>query len=185
VNLLFAVLLAGLPAGGPAQITVRVADLASVPDKLLSHAEDVAGNVLEQAGIGVRWLRCPEQPECTPEPAGAEFPVLILDLRPRRHDVDTTGFAVIPAEGGKRYAGVFLPMVRDAAGSLDADEVVLLGATIAHEIGHLLLGARAHTATGIMSPRFGQEHVHQAERGELRFTAEQAAVMRSVARRGR
>ena len=183
MNLLFALLLAGLPAGSPAQITVRVADLAGVSDKVLSHAEDIAGYVLDQAGIAVHWLRCPEQPECSPELGGAEFPVLILALRPPRNDVDTTGFAVIPPAGSKRYAGVFFPMVRDAARSLDAGEALLLGATIVHEIGHLLLGARAHTATGIMSPHFVQEHVRQAERGELRFTAEQAATMRSVARR--
>ena len=88
-----------------------------------------------------------------------------------------------PREDGERYAGVFFPMVQDAARNLDADEALLLGATMAHEIGHLLLGSKAHARSGVMCPHFGHEHVRLAARGELRFTADQAGSMKVEVRR--
>ena len=190
MKLLLGLLLAGLGMGEPmrlpaiaepaARITIRLADFAEVPDKTLSQAEGIAENVLDQAGIAITWQRCPGRPECRLEPAGAEFRLLVLNLRPLRRHGDTTGFAMIlaPREDGERYAGVFFPMVQEAARNLDGDEALLLGATMAHEIGHLLLGSKAHARSGIMCPHFGHEHIRLAARGELRFTAEQAGSMR-------
>jgi hypothetical protein len=183
VELLLGLLLAGIGQAEP--ITVRVANFADVPEKILASAEGMAGHVLDKAGIAVTWVRCPGRPECRPDLSATEFRLLILNLRPARPHEDTTGFAVIlpPPESGDRYAGVFFPMVEDAARNLEADEDVLLGATMAHEIGHLLLGSKAHSPAGVMCPHLGREQVRLARRGELLFTPEQAGQMQVEVKR--
>src|SRR5262249_16089412 len=62
------------------------------------------------------------------------------------------------------------------------DEARLLGAVAAHEVGHLLLGLRAHTLWGIMAPRWSGEALRQVGMGRLLFTPEQAARMRGKVR---
>jgi hypothetical protein len=109
---------------------------------------------------------------------------LSSDKPPSRYS-DRAGFAVLAPEWsvGQRYAAVLYPMVQAAAKSQDTDVACLLGAAIAHEIGHLLLGA-AHRTGSIMSPRLGREEMRMASRGELLFDREQAGRVRAeIARR--
>jgi len=70
-------------------------------------------------------------------------------------------------------------MVEAAAKSLDVEAPYILGATLAHEIGHLLLGARSHFPSGVMCPHFGRAQLRMAARGELLFTSEQAGRIRA------
>jgi hypothetical protein len=67
-----------------------------------------------------------------------------------------------------------------AAGHIDAG--LLLGATMAHEIGHLLLGRDAHSLNGVMAPRFRRREMEMAARGELRFTDDQMKRIRAALR---
>ena len=181
IALLF-IVFGGLATAEP--ITVRLANTAGVPDRILSHAEAVAGYILERTGIEVTWLACPELPECHRDPEAAGFPLQILKQRPAHLHGDTAGFAVIvpPPGTSRRYAGVFFPVVQDAARSLEANEAVLLGVTLVHEIGHLLLGSQAHSVQGVMAPHFGREHARLAGRGQLLFTPEQALQMQKEIR---
>jgi hypothetical protein len=82
------------------------------------------------------------------------------------------------------YAAVSLPQAIAAAGQCDQPAFLVLGATMAHEIGHLLLGPKAHSRRGIMSARIRCEELRQASRGELRFEpAEAQRLQAEVARR--
>ena len=55
--------------------------------------------------------------------------------------------------------------------------------SIAHEIGHLLLGAKGHSQTGIMQFPLGREQLQAMRTGDLLFTKEQADKMRRNVRR--
>ena len=162
-----------------AKITIRLVDFGDVAPRTLAAAEEIAGHVLETAGVEVTWLKCPGPSDCRGEPAEGEFRLLLLNLRPPQPRGDRMGFAVVPSDPRARYAGVFYPMVEDAARNLDADPSHLLGAGMAHEIGHLLLGSQSHSRAGIMSPTFRQEHVRLAARGELLFNPDQARRIKS------
>jgi predicted SprT family Zn-dependent metalloprotease len=59
----------------------------------------------------------------------------------------------------------------------------VMGGVVAHEIGHLLLGSHAHASTGIMRAQWRGEDLHKLVKGELLFTAEQAAQMRTTVAR--
>jgi hypothetical protein len=54
-----------------------------------------------------------------------------------------------------------------------------MGAIIAHEIGHLLLGSNAHAAIGIMRAHWQDAELRMLSKGELLFTTEQGARMRT------
>ena len=54
----------------------------------------------------------------------------------------------------------------------------MLGAAIAHELGHLLI-SKEHSKTGIMKAYLNQSDFRKARKGELRLTAEQARHIRN------
>jgi len=49
----------------------------------------------------------------------------------------------------------------------------VLGHTMAHEVGHLLLGTHAHSQMGIMRPNWQGQELRRVEMGALLFTPEQ------------
>jgi hypothetical protein len=152
------------------QITVLVVNSPSIEVKSLDRAERIAGKIFAEAGLEVAWTDSADAADCR---------IQIVTVKPSGGDV--TGFAVItPAwRDGDGYAAVVYPAVEAKAKSEDVDVAYILGATMAHEIGHLLLGASAHADRGVMSPRLGREQLRMVARGELLFTPEQAQRIRT------
>ena len=135
-----------------------------IPPKAVHHAEAVAAFILSQAGVTVSWS------------GRGDYHIQILASPPRNLSSDAAGFAVLtPGDSG--YAAISYPAVEQTANNLEADPGDLLGAAIAHEIGHLLLGPR-HTQAGVMRAHFGPHEMEMAGRGELLFDADQAARIR-------
>jgi hypothetical protein len=64
-----------------------------------------------------------------------------------------------------------------------ADLYQILAAAIAHEMGHLILGPKSHSAFGVMSPRFEEEQVRMIGHRWLRFTSAQNKLIQSEVRR--
>jgi hypothetical protein len=146
-----------------AVITIRLAGAAIVPEPVLDRAEQTAAGIFARAGIRIEWI------DCRAQKCGALSGPWIQLIRQSR---GAAGYAIM-AGGDYSYAVVRYPVVERAAADLDADVAPLLGATLAHEIGHVLLG-KAHARRGVMVPRFGRGHVQQAARGELGFTDEES-----------
>jgi hypothetical protein len=164
-----------------------------VPVKSLAQAEKLAGQILRNAGVEVIWLDCAAaaRVEITDSPCAhdrgpTDFWLHLLRRKPPTLFGDVTGFAVLTPhlQKGESYAGVSYSMVEAAAKSMDVEISYILGATLAHEIGHLLLGGASHSPGGVMCPHFGREQLRMAARGELLFSSEQCGRIRAeVARR--
>lgn len=60
------------------------------------------------------------------------------------------------------------------------DPAKILGYVMAHELGHLLLGRGAHSFTGIMRGGWDRHQILSVEMSSLRFTNEQARLIRST-----
>jgi hypothetical protein len=180
-----------LPASGPAKlrITIRLVNSRIVPVKTLALAQNVTGEIFSRARVEVTWLDCSGEEDgslCGQHGGPTDFPLQMVAANPPRLSGDMAGFAILPPrwKDGEGYAGVSYPRVEATAKALDAEAADMLGATMAHEIGHLLLGAASHSASGVMCPRFQREQMRKAARGELLFTPEQAARIRAeLARR--
>jgi hypothetical protein len=61
---------------------------------------------------------------------------------------------------------------------VSATQPAILGVVIAHEIGHLLLGAASHRTGGIMAPVLAAPTVLDGYRGRLQFDPGQSARLR-------
>jgi len=158
------------------RLTVVIYNSEAVPPADLAHGEAVAGEILRQAGIEMHW-RTASSADLFP--AADEIPLHFLAWRPPNLSPDASGFATLMPEGS--YAGVSYPAVKRIAASLQADESLLLGTVIAHEVGHILLRSRSHSANGIMVTHLGPREIQAARRGELLFLRPEAQRIRAEA----
>jgi hypothetical protein len=92
---------------------------------------------------------------------------------------DTFGQAYQNAAGEGAYVVVYFGVLSASKAATTMRPGALLGLVIAHELGHLLLGLNSHSATGLMSPVWQADEIHQAARGNLFFTDLQQFRIRS------
>ncbi len=142
-------------------ITLRVYDYVRVNRPVLLAAEGEASAILAQAGLELRWVDCQTSqaerdsyPDCQSAWQANDFvlralPKTMADLLPKGQDAlgstpECDGVAICTTS-------IFYDRVNShAEGVKGATVAVLLGRTMAHEIGHLLLGENSHAQAGIM-----------------------------------
>jgi uncharacterized protein (DUF2062 family) len=71
------------------------------------------------------------------------------------------------------YAAVFLGTIRNQASAAGVPVTVLLAYAAAHELGHLLLGANAHSRRGLMKATWERTDLIALSQKSLRFDREQ------------
>ena len=184
--------LADAAAGGekPAlSISVRLYNYARVPSGALAQAKAEARRILATADVDSLWLDCslvptqfqPAASQDCAGPFGARTLVvrLLPGSTPAKAAFRDTVFGF--AEGGS-VASVFYKRITDLAQGVDKEDweiPLILGAAIAHELGHLLLGSNSHSPTGIMSGQWDPTYLRLALIGRQLFTAQQAEVIRA------
>jgi hypothetical protein len=150
----------------------------------LDRTEQQAAKIFGRAGIELHWVDCPVSREDTEklrncaeaEASGGHYlEILPQSMAARRSSVvpHRFGYAVPP-----HFAYVFAERVEGLARDQRLSLHVVLGFVIAHELGHLLLGADMHSRTGIMSEDLSLQAFRRAEEGILLvFSQEQAQRM--------
>jgi hypothetical protein len=168
--------------GLPPRINVRVHNYAQVSTEILAQAEAEAAGILGKAGIEVSWTNCdPTQKdlgdadECNQFLGPTNMAVRILPFLGAIPGTDkkTMGFAL------GNLASVSIRRVNEEAAEFGVQPYEVLGPAIAHELGHLLLGRKGHSPTGIMRAHWRREDYERAPRGAFNFTAEQARSVRA------
>jgi hypothetical protein len=147
-------------------------------------ALDVASEVLSTASVDVVWTVCVPGTCLTPMPAA--FKVRIVPSREgREHEAHLLGHALINSQtGAGELATVFIDRTRRLAGDLGIDHRVLLGRTIAHELGHLLLATPTH-GNGLMREVWSRDELLGARRTDWVFDPHDADAIRArLASRG-
>jgi hypothetical protein len=149
-------------------VAVAVCDLEGVPPVIMRLAEEVAGEVYRDIDIALDWA------DNACHPGDGVFAVSIAS----RAVADTlvTDHTLGFAESGTREATVLYDHVKRFSRRYHVNRGVLLGNVIAHELGHLLLPPKSHSATGVMR---GTIDLQLASQRQLRFTPDQAAQIRS------
>jgi hypothetical protein len=164
-------------------ITVRVWDRAQIDANILEHAKQVTEKIFQPLQLEIRWVDCfagpsPENQRCI-SPAGPNDISVRIFRRPieRRRQLrkKTAGVALpSPVNDGSGFIQIFFDRLeeisRDNKGAAPLE--LLLGTTIAHEVGHLLLPSNRHSLSGIMQGCLGQRSLDLAAKGWMRFTAE-------------
>ena len=169
-------------------VVIRWSPMVALGDG--SEARRLAGNILGQAGISVSWRECGsfEQPtekassECQETLEANE---VVLRIVPR--GLDGTGprallgesLVALDGRGGRLstiYADRVVAMARLA--HVDVDDV--LSRAVAHEIGHLLLGIRAHANRGLMRGLWSAADFQRNATLDWLFSADEARTMKET-----
>ena len=169
-------------------MTIQVIDEVGVPAKEWHAAELLADKILQTAGVSVKWVVC----LWNPRTGNADFPqtgfpnqisllVVSEESARRLHDHSHAfGTALVLPNGSFGSRGyIFYGRIQTkCAEQHDIYEASLLGAVVAHEIGHLLLGPNSHTRSGIMKPGFDNNDVPGIMLSVLRFDRRQSEALR-------
>jgi hypothetical protein len=166
------------------QITIRVRNYAWIESAVLSKAETTASRVLQEAGAKTAWALCldggtwSEEVACTKPPGPMDFTVNVLPSSMsqafhRRGDV----FGQATEDGVQGFgwiAWIFYDTIKSFAVERDLSVTQLLGHALAHELGHLLLGANSHSGVGLMHAPWSSRELLAADQGPLYFSASES-----------
>lgn len=177
----------GQLAIGAVVLVVRVYGGHLFDPRLCERSRTRLSAILARAGVNVQWRDCDESagadPSCGAPPVATEVVVRLLPGPPQL-GAHACGAALVPAHGPGYFASVFVDCVAAAAGELRVPRDAVLACTMAHELGHLLLGVNSHGPDGLMQPQPRQVDWDRATRNALIFTtAEVRKLQRELQRR--
>ena len=161
------------------EIRINVYNDARVPTQVLTQAIQEATRIFRKIGIGIAWIDCSsgagsnQNYECQQLWAARRLSLRIVPWSSNFGDT-VFGVAFLSPEGDGTYCDVFYDSVEKLHQDWHVNTSRVLGNSIAHEIGHLLLGTNAHSFIGIMAPNWQAEELRRIEMGTLFFTPEQA-----------
>jgi hypothetical protein len=162
-------------------ILVRVFNDTRIDAETLRNAEREAAKIFDDAGIQsiieAGGKDFPSRPA-----RGGEFLVRIVDRKPLDANQQMLGFVGVERATHVRFAAAYRPAVDKTAKGFACETYQVLGAVMAHEIGHLILGP-AHARHGIMHPKWGPLQFLLIRSRELEFTPEEAGRLRDDAGR--
>jgi predicted aspartyl protease len=161
-----------------AGITILVYNFARVPVTVLTAAEREAGKILGVTSIELVWLDCAPAPTTDPRCLRGwtkQSPGLRFITGFNKYQSREFGHADIPVLATIYYEKV---VRRVHAENADSDLGTILGALMAHELGHLLLADPTHSTVGVMGPDWGRAQIKSARAGTLLFTTQQAATLK-------
>lgn len=176
------------------RVTVRAWNAGGLVPWSLHSARNTAGSIMSSAGIALAWYTCgtadhlvpfrltrpSSHSACFEQPAMAEFSVRLSPARGKASAGEELGYAWIDtAAGAGTMATVFTDRVESLAQAARVDPGTLLGRTVAHELGHLLLGTTRHAEEGLMRARWTVDELRARSDGDWRFTASEGQVMRA------
>lgn len=174
----------GEPTKDNSQVTVFVNDSANAPEQIVLAAERNAGRIFHNAGVGVEWVNCGAQDGNLSQTQCRDHimsPGLVVRIIPHARTLgdDIFGVSFVDHDAGT-YADLFFEPIEQLHQLNRAISLApILGDVLAHELGHLLLGSNAHSRDGIMQPHWTREQLHRVAMGQMRFSKEQAARMRT------
>jgi hypothetical protein len=166
------------PREGRPSIAVTAYNHAAVAADVFGAAKSTLDRIFAAAGVALVWVD-----------SAAKTPPDRVRLVVRRRAEDpalrTMGQAIVERNSCGGIAFVFYAVVLDQAHRAERDVSAVLGYAMAHELGHLLLPAPAHTHRGVMRPEWDGDDLRHLSDGSLAFSPEQSrAIASTVSMRG-
>lgn len=166
-------------------VTVHVYNYAHIPAWRLARTQKRVEGFFLGAGIRMKWedTALPSSNGTNPSesvwhPDSSDLVLKIVSgfpkKNPRFYDL------VFGITAGSQSI-IFSDKTQAVASSAEVTHPEILAITIAHELGHALLGPDSHSDKGIMRPRFYPEDFKKAQCKSLAFTPDQAQHIRRQA----
>ena len=159
-------------------ISVEVRNYAGVQPKTLQLAQDEVTAILADAGLRVIWI------DWNKDRTGNGIVIVnVLSRAPTvqpEFPAQAMGFTQVTRSAG-HFTNVIMTRVETLAHNHGVNTEVLLGAAIAHEIGHLLMPHAPHTASGLMRASWSVTEYQLIESGRLRFQRFEKQILRASA----
>ena len=160
------------------RVTVRVYSSTSIAADAQRASLDVASAIFAAASIQIVWKIC-GQVACETPLSATELAVRMVQLSngDDRGD-DQLGEALIdPQKRTGVLATVYVNRTLKLARALKINHQILLGHTVAHEIGHLLLATNSHAASGLMRAFWLRDELRRTRRHDWDFDPFDAAAI--------
>lgn len=157
----------------PSSLRVLLQDDAGVPAETLERARHEVEGVFHRSHISFSWIVAG-----TCEQSCHIIKIVSKPVGVMSRDSKVVGVAPGTREARGRIAFVFYDRIRVYSAELRIDTWQMLGHVMAHELGHLLLPYGAHSIAGIMRRSWDRDQAHRAAERTLRFTADQASLIR-------
>ncbi len=130
-------------------VNVRIFNYADVPSAEFAKAWKETRRIFRRAGVDTTWTDCAipgenaaSNPRCIAKTKASDIVIRIIPAVENFKNHNEFGVALIPSgRGFGKYASIFYDRVEGYVERWRTSEGLLLGHLIAHEMGHLLLGA--------------------------------------------
>ena len=142
-----------------AALVLQISNVSGAPPAIVQAAQDEVTRLYADIGVPLEWSDA--HAAVDPHP---HHPAAVRDRRPAPER--ETGDGCVGAHRRRqRVAYVFYHRVRAEAHRYDVSTELVLACAIAHELGHLLLPMRGHSADGLMRACWSRNEFHRAEQG--------------------
>jgi hypothetical protein len=182
-TLLISILFSTAAFGGE-RMREAVCNIGELPAQAIEHAEAEAAYVFQSMDVEIQWTSCGAEVDA----ADARLRPFVVRVRTGGHlpkagdtSLEAMGRAFMNVDGTGNMADVYYGAIREltllypVAG---ADQ--LMGYTMAHELGHLLIGA-GHRPNGLMRAALSKKELDALNHRHLKFNeAEQAAILHKL-----
>jgi hypothetical protein len=145
---------------------------ASASADVFAAAKSLLERIFAAAGVDIRWVD-----PAAPGPNTASALRLLVRRSEEKSKTQMGKAFTDHPECGGGTAFVFYAAVLHQAHREGQDPAGLLAYAMAHELGHLLLPAPGHSATGVMRPLWDGDDLGHIRNRTLAFTAAQAAMI--------
>lgn len=177
----------------PPTLMVRLYQRANVPGQVLRRACDLAGKTFWDVGVTVHWvIGDPDAREAVtvdrtgttavsrPAPDRREYlAVRLVAGTPDNVLPGVIGYALPFAQQGVHVTIFFDRVEQLSRSSLPMPTAAtLLGAAMAHEVGHVLLDSCDHSPGGLMKSSWGRTEFRYLSTRGLHFTPREGQVIR-------
>jgi hypothetical protein len=184
-NLLISALFSTVAAFAGEQMSVAVCNVGELRAQAIERAEAEAGYVFESMGVEIRWTNCGAEVDAADVRTRPDF---VIRVRVGGHlpkagstSLEAMGRAFMNEDGTGNMADVYYGAIRELTNLFPlagADQ--LMGYTMAHELGHLLIGA-GHRPNGLMRAALSKKELEALNHRHLKFNEdEQAAILHKL-----
>jgi hypothetical protein len=166
-------------------LRVQIYDYADLDAAVLGRFLSLAQKNLASTGMSVQVRLCRGNGALSCDSVSAESaqsPVVRIiaggakTMKDAR--LEPLGQSFADHDGGT-VASVFVAPTRDQAAGANMAWITILSYAAAHEVGHLLLGNRAHTSRGVMKASWDLGDYTAMDQNQCHFTKEQSEILAS------